>query len=326
MKGKACWLSIPFTILVCCLLLSAGGCKDLNDNPPPEPEKTLQIDIADLQSQISASPGLHETSPDETIHQSVTSTDTDVSSEAKTLLVGAIVVTKRDTPYEDEITPTTSISRFFGSDLYDSGEYLELIDLPVSQKYIEFKVPPPSAGNWQVIAVGFSTQPEQVDNLSDTEHRKAAIYFGTNENFFTADDIGNTPVPVRMKRVCLQGDPPNGCATFGKSLTADPVVTASVEIVGIKVNGENYTPNTVDFPIFVRTASDVTSAIASLKTIRDEITDSQTPTSLTVRTTHSENTIESDECQALSDTTNENEFTNTRLRTQCEVSDYKVTY
>ena len=175
-------------------------------------------------------------------------------------------------------------------------------------------------------SIGFSTQPELVSELSETEHKNSAIYFGVNENFFTADEIGNTAVPVKMKRVCLQGTAPNGCATFGKSLTADPVVTASVEIVGVRVNGEDYTPATIDFPIMVRTTSDVTNAIADLTTIRDEISDSLTPTSLTVRATHSENETESDECQALADVTNENEFTNTRLRTHCEVSDYLVTY
>ncbi|MBT4090036.1 MAG: hypothetical protein HOE30_16240, partial [Deltaproteobacteria bacterium] len=67
-------------------------------------------------------------------------------------------------------------------------------------------------------------------------------------------------------------------------------------------------------------------AIASLKTIRDEIKKKKTITSLTLRATHSMNTTESAECQALSNVTNENEYTNTRLRTHCEVSDYQVTY
>jgi hypothetical protein len=174
--------------------------------------------------------------------------------------------------------------------------------------------------------VAFSTQPELVSDLSTEEHENSAIYFGVKEQFFTAENMGNTPIPIRMQRVCLQGTPPKGCATFGASLTAEPVVTASVEIVGVRANGVDYTPSSVDFPIFVRTADDVTSAINSLKTIRDEIKNSLTATSMTVRATHSENTTESANCQALSNATNENEFTNTQLRTHCEVSDYQVTY
>lgn len=326
MKKPNGWTSIITLLCICGLIALTAGCKDLNDNPPPEREPTARINVADLQSQLSAGAGLHETDATEFGDRSVTSSDSDVSSEAKTILVGAIVVTKRGTPYPDDVTPTGSIPKFFGNDLYDSGEYLQLIDLPVTETYIEFKVPPPSAGNWQVIAVAFSTQPELVSDLTETEHKNSAIYFGVNENFFTADDIGTTPVPIKMRRVCLSGNAPKGCASFGASLTADPVVTASVEIVGIKLNGDDYTPATIDFPIFVRTAADVTSAITSLKTIRDEISDSQTPSSLTVRATHAENTTESTECQALADVTNENEFTNTRLRTHCEVSEYRVIY
>ncbi len=327
MKEKTCWLSMIKALGLCGLLfLITVGCKDLNDNPPPVAEDTLRIDVSELQRQMSANVGLSEENQNEAPNYSVTSSDTDVSSEAKTLLIGAIVVTSRSTPYASSTAITTSIPSFFGNDLTDSGDFIQLIDLPVTETYVEFKVPPSSAGNWQVFAVAFSTQPELVSDLSSGEHKDSAIYFGVKEQFFTADSIGNTPIPVRMQRVCLQGTAPKGCATFGASLTAEPVVTASVDIVGVKANGDDYTPSSVDFPIFVRTAADVTSAITSLETIRDEIKNSLTATSMTVRATHSENTTESTDCQALSSVTNENEYTNTLLRTYCEVSDYQVTY
>lgn len=308
------------------LFLITIGCKDLNDNPPPLAETKIRIDVGEIQRQISASAGVHAENRQEAPQYALTSSDTDVSSEAKTLLIGAIVVTSRSTPYPSSAAITTSIPAFFGNDLIDSGDFIQLINLPVTETYVEFKVPPQSAGNWQVFAVAFSTQPELVSDLSAEEYKYSAIYFGVKDQFFTAENIGNTPVPVRMQRVCLQGTPPKGCASFGASLTAAAVVTASVEIVGVRANGVDYTPRSVDFPIFVRTAADATSAIASLETIRGEITDSMTTTSMTVRATHSENTTESVNCQALSSVTNENEFTNTQLRTHCEVSEYQVTY
>jgi len=325
MKGITRWLSFQTLIAACCLLVLVAGCKDLNDNPPPEQESQLKIDIASIQEQITASDMTQEESTTGGVVKSVSSSDTVVSSTARTLLVGAIVVTRRSTPYPEDTTPTTSITRFFGGDLTDSGDFLELIDLPVSQQYIEFKVPPASAGNWQVFAIAFSTQPELISDLSASEHKNSAIYYGTHEEFLSADDMGTTAIPVKMGRVCLLGTPPKGCASFGASLTTDPVVTASVEIIGVRANGQDYTPS-VDFPIFVRTAAEATAAIDSLKTIRNEIKNDMTATSMTVRTTHTENTTESAECQALADVPNENELTNTQLRTHCEVSDYRVTY
>jgi hypothetical protein len=326
MKGTTRWLSFQTFITVCCLLMLATGCKDLNDNPPPEQESKLKIDIASIQEQITASDMSQEESVTGGAVNSISSGDTAVSSEAKTLLVGAIVVTRRSTPYPGDTTPTTSITSFFGGDLTDSGDFLELIELPVSEQYIEFKVPPASAGNWQVFAVAFSTQPELISDLSAVEHKNSAIYYGTHEEFLNADDIGTTAIPVKMGRVCLLGTPPKGCASFGASLTTDPVVTASVEIIGVRANGQDYTPSSVDFPIFVRTAGEATAAIDSLKTIRDEIKGAMTATSMTVRATHTENTTESADCQALASVSNENELTNTQLRTHCEVSDYRVTY
>jgi hypothetical protein len=327
MKEKTCWLSMIKALGLCSLLiLITVGCKNLNDNPPPLSENKIRIDVGEIQRQISASAGVHEENRQEAPQYTLTSSETVVSSEAKTLLIGAVVVTSRSIPYPSGAAVTTSIPEFFGNDLIDSGDFIQLINLPVTETYVEFKVPPQSAGNWQVFAVAFSTQPELVSDLSAEEHKKSAIYFGVKDQFFTAESIGNTPVPVRMQRICLQGTPPKGCASFGASLTAEPVVTASVEIVGVRANGVDYTPGSVDFPIFVRTAEDVTAAIASLETIRDEIKDSLTATSMTVRATHAENTTESDNCQALSSVTNQNEFTNTQLRTHCEVSDYQVTY
>lgn len=325
MNEQTCWAAKIKILGICCLLaLVIAGCKDLNDDPPPPVDQKLRIDVADIQRQLLVNTGTRNEK--ENRLYALTSDDTVVSSEAKSILMGAVVVTSRSTPFKNDMSIKTNFLNFFGRDLTDSGDFIQIVNLPITETYIEFKVPPPSAGNWQVFAVAFSTQPELVSDLSSTEHKNSAIYFGVNEKFFTAPDIGNTPVPIKLKRVCLLATPPKGCASFGAILTADPVVTASVEIVGIRANGKEYMPDTIDFPIIVRSAADVASAIASLKTIRDEIVDKQTTTSLTVRATHSENTTASEECQALSDITNENEFTNTRLRTHCDVSDYRVSY
>jgi len=322
MKGKT---RRPATliILACLAVLAGNGCKDLNDNPPPIQEETARINIEELQLQMNANPGAREEGAD----RSVTITNTGVSSAARKLLVGAFLRTGSSTPVPSDYEITGSVTTFIGDSLTDSADFLQLIDLPTASSYIEFKVPPQSAGNWQVGAIAFSTQPETINDISASEHKFSAVSAGFNASFFAAEDIGNTPIPVKIKRVCLMSSsPPNGCASFGATRTADPVVTASVEIVGVRVNGKDYTPKTVDFPIIVRTAANVTTAVANLKTIRTEITGSQTAASLTVRVTHAENTTESSACRALAGTTNRNEHTNTQLRTHCEVTDHTVYY
>jgi hypothetical protein len=320
------WLKyLPSILAGACLIFGLMGCKDINDNPPPEAPR-LTVDLQDIQRQLGyvMSPnGSHRaTEPD----RAIAILENDVTTPALSLLVGAIVVSNRNTPYTSDIAINRSIDLFFGSDLTSSGEYLRIIDLPTATGTVEFKVPPPSAGQWQVLAIALSSRPKLVSQLSDAEHKDAAIYYGIAGRFFSSDDIGRTPIPLKLKRVCLLDSPPKGCASFARTITGAPVVTTAVEIVGVKVNGNDFTSTQVDLPIFVHNDADVATARSKLATIRDEVRALGTVSSLTVRATHTQNPDETEGCRALSDVTNENEFTAMQLRTHCDVSEYSAHY
>jgi len=322
------WLKpLALTVTALGLVMGLLGCKELNNNPPPADESPqVRIDLQSIQRQL----GFGEISPSSTSTEKplfgFSTQDDAVTTPAKSLLIGALAVTRRSTPYTNDIAINRSLTSFFGSDLTDSGDFLRLITLPTSADTIEFKVPPSSAGHWQVLAIAFETQPKLISNLSDTEHENAAIYYGITDKFLSADDIGETPIALKLKRVCLLESPPKGCASFAKSLTGTPIVTASVEIVGIKVNGTEFTSSLVNLPIMVRNDAEVSYANTQLATIRDEIREQLTVSTLTVQATHTENPLESEACRALTGVDNQNEYTNVRLKTHCEVSDYTATY
>lgn len=308
----------------CLATLLLSGCKDLNSNPPPVDTDKMRIDVSDLQRQMGFSEQSDTNQPHGYPQYNFINEDTSVGNQAKSLLVGALVVRNRKTPYTNSNSLTIGIADYFGSDLENSAEYLKVIQLPISSSTIEFTVPPGGAHNWQVIAVAFSTRPELVGELYDTAYKNTALYYGVWGQFLTVDDIKDSAVQLTMQRVCLLQSPPKGCASYAGTLSGTPVVTSSVEIIGLKVNGNDYTSTVVDFPIFVRSAVDANNAIVKLIAAKSEILNQfATVYSLTIRTTHTENPYESSDCQDLANST---DYNNTKLRTHCEVAEYTVIY
>ncbi|MCP4755359.1 MAG: hypothetical protein GY866_31225 [Proteobacteria bacterium] len=325
---KIGWSATAKTLGICItVLFSLFSCKQLNSNPPAEQGGRMSIDIQDIQKQVGYPTASTPMDKRTTAADVFVNEDTDVTDTVASLLIGAVIVTSRSIPYDNDEAVTSSISSFLGRDFSNSMDYLKIVELPIEQDTVTFDAPPPGAKNWQIIVVGLTTQPETIADLGSGEHSNSTIYVGFSERFYKAEDIGDTPVKIKMKRACLTGSIPKGCATYGAALNASPVVTKSVEIVGIKVNEHDYLSSTVDFPIFVRTDSDETSAVEKLTTVRREIEEHYSSvSSLSVLTSHTENPYEDEACQALSDAVNENEYTNVRLKTNCDIEEYRVVF
>jgi len=220
------------------------------------------------------------------------------ATEVKAILVGALAVISRDTPYTSSVTINDQVAQGFEDDLANSVNYFAITPLPSDLPYLEFKVPPPSAGNWQVVAVGLRTQPATIGELGDTAHKDTSIYYGFTESFSTYDSVGTDAFSLTLHRSCLSNQPPQGCASYDDSLIKDPVVTAAVEIIGVKLNGVDYTPLEATFPIVVSNVGDAVNAVNQLKTIREEIQATGVAIgSLSVTTTHSTNLNEPAACQ-----------------------------
>ncbi|OGG96590.1 MAG: hypothetical protein A2527_03260 [Candidatus Lambdaproteobacteria bacterium RIFOXYD2_FULL_50_16] len=285
------------------LLLSFSGCKELNNHPAPE---MVKVDIRGLKAQLGYS---------STANSAISGQPASpANDEVKSLLIGALAVTTRSTPYTKDTAITPEVSKNLETELTNSVNFFTLVALPTTKDYIEFKVPPPAAGKWQVIAVGLKTQPEKLGNLSDPEHEDSAAYYGFVESFLTFNEVGKTPYDLSLYRACLISKPPKGCATFDDSLTGTPIVTAAVEIQTILVNDKAYSPITLTLPLIAQTDAEASAAITGLNTELTGIKAAYSSvTSLTIQTTHSKNAGEAAACQA-------------GTYSACQVQSYRVSF
>jgi hypothetical protein len=292
------------------------SCGEFNDNPR-ETTMKIMVDISELKKQFEYSsdsdrsiPGLPET---------------EANSAVKSLVIGAIVIS-RDTPYTLDEALTDEDLEDIEDDVLNSAAYIDFVNLPTTEDTVEFLVPPPSAANWQVAAIGVNFEMDYLDQLSEDKHDDAVMYYGFTPQFYHYDDIEeDTIIELEMKRNCLGNEEihPNGCASYSNILSDDPIVTPAVEIVDVKINDVSVSPEY--FPIIVRSEADGTNVVTSgtaisiLKGFRDasslDIGDT-----LTVITTHSKNPLETDACQAFAD---ESSATVSQLE-NCEQQTYNV--
>ncbi|MDH5560553.1 MAG: hypothetical protein OEY59_06810 [Deltaproteobacteria bacterium] len=291
------------------------GCGELNDNPSPS-KRRMTVDIGNAKKVLGFSQASVSTK------NIYVPEDTPATSEIKSLMVGAMVVTKRTTPYTNDMTITDQVMDDASADIANSINFLKIVQLPTSMDFIEFDIPPPSAEKWQIIMVGLRTAPLTVSELSNDGHKNSPAYYGFSDNFITADEAVAAPITLTLKRACLLSVPPKGCAIFSDTLTNNPVVSAGVEIVGIKINDMEYTPVNIDLPIIVSDDASVDAAKLELASFRDnEIIGTFDPIdSLSIITTHAQNPAESLYCRAL--------FANTDATSgdyieACEESEYR---
>ena len=301
------------------------GCGEFNDNPR-ETKMKLTVDISELKKQFGYSSD-NKDSLDKAVRGIDDLEETPATSAVKSLVIGAIVITARDTPYTIDEALTDEDMEDIEDDVLNSAAYIDFVNLPTSDDTIEFLVPPPSAGNWQVAAIGVNFKMEYLEELDETEHDDAVMYYGFTPIFYKYDDIEeDTVFSLTMKRNCLANEEihPNGCATYSNILSDDPIVTPAVEIVDVKINDKSVSYS--DFPIIVRSeaVSDtnvVTSgtAVNILEGFKDSSLDIED--TLTVFTTHSKNPLETDACTDLAD---DPSATVNELKNNCEVQTYNV--
>lgn len=299
-------------------LLLLGGCSEWNDNPAET--GNLLLNLRSIQHQLGIV--IQENRLNE---KSVTvPEDTASTTEVKALVVGALVVTSRSTPYSKDIALTGAVEEGMKTDLQNSVDFFKIVRLPTADKNIPLKLPPSTAGNWQPIVVGLRTVPALLENLADTEHQDSDIYYGFTSKFYSTDNINNNEIiKLTMFRNCLGTAPPKGCATFHSNIDKNPIVSASVEIIGVTYNGgTDYSSSS--FPIIVHLSTDEAAAVTSLASIRDQIKLLVTTVSdLVIQTTHSGNPAESAACQALNTSSS---LTVTQLKAACEIQEYKIKF
>lgn len=317
-------------LLIALFFLTFSACKSFDNDPPEESGKGLVIDLREIKKQM----GVPTASGASGISNSIYPEETEATSKVLGVVLGTMVVTKRDTPYTKETPLTDAVIDDIEKDLTNSISFIEFYPIGdlIGKDFIELpKTPPPTSGHWQVIVAGTNVVVEKAEDLEDEDD--PIIYAGFSERFYYSDQIKeNEEINVEMVRVCFVDNPAKGCATFDDKWSKDPIVTSAVEILGAY-----YTYGTSDatadvstdvsFPIIVRSASDATNAISSLKTVRDLMKVNATENShdvksLTIRTTHSMNTThESSACTALR---NSNSVTVSQLETNCSVQLNKV--
>ncbi len=306
------------------------GCKQFNDDPA-ERSDTITVDVQKIQNQLGYTKADAVKSQNSGSSNISPPTDTDASNAVRSILIGAMVVTSRSTPYTSTTALTEAEVENMEDDLLNSVNYFKMINLPTTSTYLTFDVPPETAGNWQVVAVGLDFDISVFDDLSKEEHDGAVIYAGFVERFFTRNDVGDGVLgdDLLMKRACLNSETVKGCATYNVDINDDPVVTAAVEIVGVQYTTSSGTEDASgDFPILVRSSSGTgvlspSEAIEELIGIRDAITvDPAEIISLTVLTTHMKNTsLESSACTSLLDA---NIDTTSDLTSVCDTQEYTV--
>jgi len=312
--------------LLLAVVLALAGCKELS-NDPPEKYGNLVVSLKDIQAQMGIKAAQKSNTRGSERQQSVSvPTATEATDAVASLLVGAFVVTSRETPYTADVAITSEIEDNLKEELSGSIDYITIVDLPTEKDYIEFPYPKSTLSKWQVIAVGLNFAIKEFGELAEDEHKDSILYAGFSDRFYQADTIGeNEVVDVPMFRACLT-NPVKGCATYTDILTDDPVVTSAVEILGVRYNdaASDFAASGVSFPIIVRNETQATAAKEKLKSIITQIRAAGvTINSLTVRSTHTMNTAyESAACQAYK---NSEGVTVAQLEAVCEVNLAKIT-
>ncbi len=294
-----------------CLLLFlvfSTGCS--NDNSVSSGSKSMEIDISEVKEQIGYSG--QSSSSEEEVSVSVDDVEeNDATSAVKALIIGAIVISK-STPYSLDDALTEDDLEDLAEDVINSQSYITYVNLPTSSSTVEVKVPPPSAGNWQIIVVGVNFTLDSLDDIIDNE--SDITYYGFIERFYEYDDVGSSSLGnITMQRACLADpdDPPKGCAIYQPDLDDDPVVSSAVEIIRIEQNGSAVWTGGAGSHI-VRNATNENDAVSLLEGYRNSFSVGDI---ITVVTTHQESASESSSCEGSAAV---------NLETNCNTQEYKI--
>ena len=312
-------------VAVIALAVSLSGCLDMNDDPNSSGD-SIRVSVSDLQAQLgSQSLG--------TNHAIQPPSEDEATTSVKTIGIGAVVIRSRDEasgPYTDEV-PIYNLGEQLEQDIIDSGTNLQLVQLTGVDvpDEIEIVLPPPGAPRWQVMAVGFSEQVDEVDKLREPQYKDSAAYFGFHPEFLktgkkgvvlnmAGEDIGEIP-PLRMMRACLVALPPKGCAQYDEDRIPSGF-TPGVEILAVYADGV-LQPLRGDYayPVKLRSTEQIKYFnVLGAPRANDTNPAMQNAKRISVEVTHQLATGASDACKTAD--------TEEELRTNCKVSTFSTTY
>ena len=148
-------------------------------------ERTLTIDMSHIKQQLSGN--------------SNSSNSITGDGNAQGLLVGAIVINSRDTPYTNADLPLSeSEEDALVDDLINSVNYITIANLPVSEDYIEFLIPPATAANWQIVVIAVDFKINTLSDLDSYEDKGEITHAGFTEEFYNSSSVGSQVIQVTM--------------------------------------------------------------------------------------------------------------------------------
>ena len=272
-------------LLSTALTVALLGCGQFNDNPRSDSPGTITINLDGFASQMGGTSALTSPSGD------------DATTPAKGLVIGAIITT-RSTPYTPDLNITGALEDQINDDLARSVNFFQIVKFPTSGATVSFNIPPASAGNWQIAAVGVDPVPDYIADLGTaTEFESAPQFRGFTSTFLKSDTVADTTITLNMKRACLNKVTPKGCARYGTD--GKPIVTAAVEILDVLVNGSAVSLDGVTFPLIVRSSPGTGEVTASAAVTALSKLVPATGETVTVRTTHQKSGRESSACAGL---------------------------
>lgn len=266
------------------LLLGAlAGCG--NDNPA-DSGGTMSVDLRPLVSQMNGGGGFT------TMATGVD--DSPATTKVESLIIGAVVITFTNTPLTSDTQITDDTENQLADDIINSINYFSIVDLPTSADFVEFKVPPPGAGKWQVAAVGTR---RKIVTFQDLDDENVGIYYGFTPQFYTTSGSSGPDVTIEMKRACFIDDPPKGCAQVISDTESS--VTSSVEILNV-TDQNGSTIGGLTYPMYVRDSGGTHTPSAAMSALNG--LNLSGVTRVTVEVTHQEATGQPTSCTSVSGT------------------------
>lgn len=212
------------------VLFALSGCKSVEQDSE---SRRISIDISGLKKNLVTPSPAQAASVNGPNYVAVS--ESQAQDTVLSLLITPITFSNHGKPYSSNEPFTDEVGDDLEDDAPNSANYIQFIDLPTDQNYVDVEVPSISDG-WQLVAAAFKTRVQNIDDMTDEANDNAIAYIGFTEKAYTSvDDFNASPVTLKLKRACNQDNPPKGCATY--DINKDAILTAAVEIQDILING-----------------------------------------------------------------------------------------
>lgn len=268
------------------VLFALSGCKSVEQDSE---SNRISIDISGLKKSLVTPSSAQSASVNGPNYVAVT--ESQAQESVLSLLIAPITHSAHGKPYSSDEPFTDDVGDDLEDDAPNSANYIQFIDLPTDQNYVDVEVPSISDG-WQLVAAAFKTRVTNIDDMTDEANDNAIAYIGFTEKAYTSvDDFNANPVTLKLKRACNQDNPPKGCAAYDTD--KDPILTAAVEIHDILINGASIEGSLSGwslpgFPWVVR-SNDVSDNVSTYRQHMDSIVSNYGEAAINqimVKTTH----------------------------------------